>query len=160
MYTKCILNCIGLIRGVFRHFRSIEKAPPKWGSFLVLLEQASDAEHGLPVDLVVGGFPGVSYPPHALLSISGYEGLLRLLLPLARGSRLEGASGVVGMHAALYWNRCSHSRLSEGVRYQAVASTSSINFPCTLAPRPISAGRLYSRGCAEFGRAVKQFLVP
>ena len=66
----------------------MEKAPPEWGSYFVLLEQVPEAERRLPVDLVVGGFPGVPYPPHTFPPVAGYEGLLRLPLPLARGSGL------------------------------------------------------------------------
>ena len=61
------------------------KALPERGSFFffVLIEQVPDAERGLPVDLVVHSFPGVSYPSHALPPVSGNQGLLRLPLPLA-----------------------------------------------------------------------------
>lgn len=82
------------------------KALPERGSFFfVLLEQVPDAERGLPVDLVVHSFPGVSYPSHALPPVSGNQGLLRLPLPLAGGSCFEGASGAGGAHADLY---CLH----------------------------------------------------
>ena len=84
------------------------KAPPKRGSYFALLEQVPDAERGLPVDLVVGGFPGVPYPPHALPPVAGDEGLLRLPLPLARGPSLERASGAGLAHAELHWSGYSH----------------------------------------------------
>ena len=89
MYTKCILNVYYVARENRYGRAGIEKAPPEWGSYFALHEQVPDAERRLPVDLVVGGFPGVPYPPHALPPVSGDEGLSRLPLPLARGSRLE-----------------------------------------------------------------------
>ena len=84
------------------------KAPQKREPLPALLEQVPDAERGLPVDLVVGGFPGVPYPPHAFLPVAGDEGLLRLPLPLACGPRLERTFGAWGADAELHWSGYSH----------------------------------------------------
>ena len=78
------------------------KAPPERGFRFALLEHVPKAERGLPVDLVVGGFPGVPYPPHAFLPVAGDEDLLRLPLPLARGPRFEGAFGAGRAYAELH----------------------------------------------------------
>ena len=123
------------------------KALPERGSFFfVLLEQVPEAERGLPVDLVVGGFPGVPYPPHALPPVPGDEGLLRLPLPLAHGSRLEGAFEAGLAHAELHWSGYSHPSLPicAKTKYPSVAGTSSITFPCALISGPISVGKLCS----------------
>ena len=87
------------------------KAPPGRGRPAVLLEQVPGAERGLPVDFVVGGFPGVLYPSHALLPVAGDEGLFRLSLPLARGPRLERALGARGAHAELHYCHFSSSSM-------------------------------------------------
>lgn len=62
------------------------KAPPKRGRPSALLEQIPKAERGLPVELVVDGFPGVPYPLHALPPVAGDEGLSACLfhLPVIR----------------------------------------------------------------------------
>ena len=53
------------------------------------LEQVSDAECGLPIDFVIGGFPGVSYPPHAFLPVAGMRAFFacRFHLPVVRALR-------------------------------------------------------------------------
>ena len=85
MYTKCILYCTGKPVRSCGHRKSLART----GCSFVLIEQVPDAERGLPVDLVVYGFLGVSNPPHAFPPIAGNKVLLRLSLPLARGPRLE-----------------------------------------------------------------------
>ena len=69
---------------------------------LRLLEQVPETERGLPVHLVVGGLPRVPDPAHALLPVSGYEGLLRLPLPLGRGAGLERAPGAGCAHTVFH----------------------------------------------------------
>ena len=97
------------------------KAPQGRGRPAVLLEQVPDAERGLPVDLVVGGFPGVQYPPHAFLPVSG--DVLRLPLPFAYGPSLRRAFGSGRAHAELDYRHFSgkHDILT-GRRYAYAVS--------------------------------------